>query len=66
MLVGCLSSVSMSIAAFIKSEPVISEVVIGTSLVCLIWLISFYVYTEHVLDSKRMQATASPTKNSVK
>lgn len=66
MLIGCLSSISMSVAAFIKSEPVISEIVIGTALVCLIWLISFYIYTEHVLDSKRMQATSSPTKNSVK
>jgi hypothetical protein len=65
-LIGCISTMLTSIGAFIKSEPVISSIVIIIAIVCLVWLISFYIYTEHLLDSKRIEAASNPIKHNVK
>ncbi len=65
-LIGCISTALTSIGAFIKSEPMISGIVIIIAMVCLIWLISFYIYTEHILDSKRIEAASSPIKHNAK
>ncbi len=63
---GCIAISLTSIKAFIKSEPIISAAIIITALICLVWIISFYVYIEHLLDSKRMDACSNPMKNNVK
>lgn len=65
-LIGCVSASLTSIGAFIKAEPVISGIVIIIAMICLIWLVSFYIYTEHLLDSKRIEAASSPIKHTVK
>ncbi|MBI4853784.1 MAG: hypothetical protein HY819_18475 [Acidobacteria bacterium] len=65
-LTGCISIALTSIGAFIKSEPVISGIVIIVALICLVWIISFYVYIEHILDSKRIEAASNPMKHNVK
>lgn len=65
-LLGCITTCATGIGAFIKSEPVISGIIIIIALLGLIWIISLYIYIEHTLDAKRIDAGADPKKNSVK
>lgn len=65
-LIGCISIGLTSIGAFVKSEPIISGIIIIVAIVGLVWIISFYIYTEHILDSKRIEAASNPMKHNVK
>ncbi|MEW6734767.1 MAG: glycoside hydrolase family 25 protein [Acidobacteriota bacterium] len=65
-LFGSLSAALAGIAAFIKSEPVISGIIIIVAILVLAWLISFYIYCESNLDHKRIDVAADPEKNNAK
>ncbi|MEW6734768.1 MAG: hypothetical protein AB1489_25810, partial [Acidobacteriota bacterium] len=65
-LFGSLSAALAGIATFIKSEPVISGIIIIVAILVLAWLISFYIYCESNLDHKRIDVAADPEKNNAK
>lgn len=63
--VGVVTTIAASVGAFIKAEPTISGIIIITAILGLTWLISLYIYTEYLLDCKRIDAASDPTKNNV-
>lgn len=62
---GIISTIAASIGAFVKAEPTTSGIIIIVAILALTWLISFYIYVEHLLDCKRIDAASDPTKNNV-
>ncbi len=63
---GVISTIAVSIWAFIKAEPVVSGIIIIIAMLALTWLVSLYIYVEHLLDCKRIDAASDPTKHNVR